>query len=425
MRLLVSCLLMLSLTACSAPQSNEEGGQNADPVDPDASMMVDMEGVDADMTAPTPSVRIATFNASMFRDEAGALAQSLEDGEDAHAQQVAEIIQRVRPDILLINEFDWDDQGLAAQRFVDNYLATPQGDQEALPYPHRYVPATNTGLHSGIDLDNDEQVDQTSGSQVYAADAFGFGVFHGQYGMAIYSRYPIDTQGVRSFQELLWESMPEDKLPGGFYSREAIGVLRVSSKNHVDVPVDIDGHTLHLLASHPTPPAFDGPEDRNGKRNHDEIRLWHDYITGGEQAQYLTDDAGTAGGLGQDASFVILGDLNSDPVDGDSIHAGINDLLANPALQDPMPASDGAVAADERDGQANQRHEGDPRLDTADFSDSRVGNLRVDYVLPSADLQVLDAGVFWPTDEDPAAALTEVSDHHLVWVDVADPSQAP
>ena len=41
---------------------------------------------------------------------------------------------------------------------------------------------------------------------------------------------------------------------------------------------NVKGKTFHLLASHPTPPVFDGDEDRNGKRNHDEVRLIADYI---------------------------------------------------------------------------------------------------------------------------------------------------
>ena len=54
--------------------------------------------------------------------------------------------------------------------------------------------------------------------------------------------------------------------------------------------------TLHVLASHPTPPTFDGPEDRNGRRNHDEIRFWADYISPG-QSGYIVDDEGRSGGI--------------------------------------------------------------------------------------------------------------------------------
>ena len=106
-----------------------------------------------------------------------------------------------------------------------------------------------------------------------------------------------------------------------------MAILRLSSKNHVDVPVWVHGHQLHLLLSHPTPPVFDGPENRNGRRNHDEIRLWSDYLSGGERANYLIDDAGKSGGLHSEDLFVVLGDLNADPFDGDSYNRAISQLL--------------------------------------------------------------------------------------------------
>ena len=56
------------------------------------------------------------------------------------------------------------------------------------------------------------------------------------------------------------------------------------------------------------------------------------------------------------------------------------------------------------------------------------GNIRVDYALPSQDLNIVDAAVFWPSREDPLFPLVgdrdlpisqlPSSDHNLVWVDV-------
>jgi hypothetical protein len=45
---------------------------------------------------------------------------------------------------------------------------------------------------------------------------------------------------------------------------EELEVFRLSSKSHWDVPIVIGRKTVHFLVSHPTPPVFDGPEDRNG-----------------------------------------------------------------------------------------------------------------------------------------------------------------
>ncbi len=416
-RIFLSVILLsvLSLGTGCSNGSDEPAGGDAD-VAQDASQDV-ADVADVAEAAPV-TLRVATFNASMYRDVQGELAADLAGGDDTQAQQVAEILQRVRPDVVLINEFDWDADGESAELFAEEYLEVGQNGADALDYAHRYVPETNTGVHTGVDLNNDGDVDSTPGSQSYGDDSFGFGNFPGQYGMVIYSRYPIASEQVRSFQTLLWKDMPDNLMPTDFYSDEAVDIFRLSSKNHVDVPVEVDGHVVHVLASHPTPPSFDGPEDRNGRRNHDEIRLWVDYISGGEQASYIEDDSGTAGGLDADTPFVLLGDLNSDPNDGDSRREALNNLLGHARIEDPRQESDGAERAAERDGQVNTTHDGDPRLDTADFSDGRVGNIRVDYALPSADLTVGDAGVFWPAPDDEHADLASVSDHHLVWVDV-------
>jgi hypothetical protein len=362
-------------------------------------------------------VRVATFNASLHRTTQGELADDLAGGGDEQARQVAEILQRQRPDVVLINEFDWDADEKSAEIFEEEYLAVGQGGAEALDYEYRYVPETNTGEHSGVDLNDDGQVVSTPGSQAYGDDAFGFGVFPGQYGMVIYSRYPIAEDDIRTFRTLLWKAMPDNLMPTDWYSDEAVEVFRLSSKNHVDVPVDVDGRRLHLLASHPTPPAFDGPEQRNVRRNNDEIRFWVDYISG-SQAPYIEDDTGTRGALETSASFVVVGDLNNDPNDGDGRQDALDALLDHQRVQDPRPQSDGARQAGQVGGGANDNHDGDPGLDTADFNNHSVGNLRVDYVLPSADLSVEGAGVFWPDSAAEHAGLAEVSDHRLVWVDV-------
>jgi hypothetical protein len=244
----------------------------------------------------------------------------------------------------------------------------------------------------------------------------------------VYSRYPIDEAGVRTFQHFLWKDMPGALLPDGWYTEEELAVLPLSSKNHVDVPVEVASRTVHLLASHPTPPTFDGPEDRNGRRNHDEIRFWADYLTPGRRSAYIVDDAGARGGLRRGAAFVVAGDLNADPLDGDSVPGAAQQLLDHPRVQEePAPSSAGAVEQAALQGGANAGHKGPPQHDTADFLDVPApGNLRVDYVLPSRRLQITDAAVFWPTTDDPLFPLVGTfpfpsSDHRLVRVDVVVP----
>jgi len=382
-------------------------------------------------------VRFSTFNASLNRSASGELITDLSTPANEQAGNVAEIVQRVRPDVLLVNEFDYDASGTALRLFQDNYLSVAPNGSTPISYPYRYSAPSNTGIPSGFDLDN-------SGSVGGPGDAYGFGFFPGQFGMAVYSRYPIETSRVRTFQHFLWKDMPGALLPddpatpepADWYSAEELDVFRLSSKSHWDVPIKVGRHTVHFLVSHPTPPVFDSAEDRNGRRNHDEIRLWADYISP-LRSGYIYDDAGRRGGLRPWESFVIAGDQNSDPFDGDSVPGSAQQLLDHPRVASyRTPASAGGPEATELQGGANLTHEGNPAYDTADFADTAPGNLRVDYVLPNRLLFILRSGVFWPTTDDPLFRLTGVfdpdlpggfpsSDHRLVWIDVLVPRILP
>jgi hypothetical protein len=252
-------------------------------------------------------IRIATFNCALNREAARQLIRDLAGGNNPQARTVAEIIQRVRPDILLLNEFDYDRQGEAIRIFQAEYLAAGQSGQAPVEYPFFFTAPVNTGVASGVDLNRDGQA---SGPE----DAYGYGQFEGQYGMVLFSKFPIQENQVRTFQNFLWKDMPGALLPdeattaaaGDWYSKEALSRLRLSSKSHWDVPIEIGGQVIHVLASHPTPPVFDGAEDRNGRRNHDEIRFWTDYISPDKSA-YLYDDRGRAGGLDSGATACVRG----------------------------------------------------------------------------------------------------------------------
>ena len=158
-------------------------------------------------TAGADNVRFSTFNASLNRSAAGQLITDLSTPANQQARNAAETIQRVRPDVLLINEFDYDAAGTALELFQDNYLSVSQNGAAPIVYPYRFAAESNTGIPSGFDLNNNGVI---GGGD----DAFGFGAYPGQFGMAVYSRYPIDPTGIRTFQKFLWKDMPGALLPG-------------------------------------------------------------------------------------------------------------------------------------------------------------------------------------------------------------------
>lgn len=366
-----------------------------------------------------PELTFATYNVSMESENyspRGAkgnseqiLINELNSGKNPQIKNIAQIIQTVRPDVILLNEFDYiENPKLGVKAFIKNYLKVSQGGATAIDYPYYYYSTVNTGKPSPFDLNNDGKLDN------YGNDAWGFGMYPGQYAMVLLSKYPIDVKAVRTFQNFKWKDMPGallTKKPDGsdWYSKVSWAQFPLSSKSHWDVPVLIGKKTVHILASHPTPPSFDGAEDRNGKRNHDEIRFWKDYISD-DSASYIYDDKGVKGGLASNSQFVILGDQNASPVEGSAIAEGIKSLLAHPKVNSEFtPASKGGA-------------EYTPQ-NPFGVNHTAFWRMRADYVLPSKfGFKVIDSGVFWPAKGEPMSELVEKressSDHRLVWVKV-------
>ena len=325
------------------------------------------------LPAQSQPLRIATYNVELQRDGPGLLLRDLARGKDPQIAAVLDVIATADADVLAIQNFDYD---LTAEAL--SILA------KAADYPHYFALRPNAGMPTGLDMDGD-------GKLGGPADAQGYGRFSGHGGMAILSRYPILTDSVQDLSDLLWKDVPDALLPvtadGPFPSADALAVQRLSTTGHWIVPIDVPKGQFDLMTFHASPPVFDGPEDRNGRRNHDEIRLWQ---------QVLDGDIGTAPAN----RFVIAGDANLDPDDSDGIRSAIDNLLADMRLQDVRPT-------------------GGAGTDTVDWADPVPGNLRVDYVLPSIHWAVLDSGVMWPAADDPEArTVATTSRHRLVWVDL-------
>lgn len=342
------------------------------------------------------TLRVATWGAALSRDGPGLLLRDIGRGEDPQIEAFTQVLADVRPDVLVLTDIDWDLNGAGLAALVDRLQAA------GLEYPYHFTDQPNAGIPTGLDMDGNGWLGE-------ARDGLGYGRFSGDGGLAVISRIPIQTSEVKSFTDLRWRDLPGAVLPlkdngTPFPSEEVQAMQPLSSTAHWVVPVsDPELGVVAVLVSSATPPVFDGPEDQNGLRGRDELRLW---------ARFLDNDFGPA-----PAQFIFAGNTNLDPVDGDGFSEAMAEFLADPRVTDPRPQSAGGAAA------ADPEHRGDPALDTADWQDGQPGNLRVSYVLPSSNFTVVGAGVFWPAPDDPKAALLgedglAVGPHRLVWVDI-------
>ncbi len=332
------------------------------------------------------TLHVATWNVGLDRAGPGLLVQDIVGGDDPQIAAIVKVLAALDADVILLTAVDYDRQGVALGLLADRVGAAGQ------VYPYRFAFRPNTGMQTGFDVDGNGWLGDPR-------DAQGFGLFSGNGGMAVLSRLPIDETGAREFSDFLWRDLPGAMLPEGM-EPGLIAVQRLATTGVWDVPVVTGTGTLHLLAWHATPPVFDGPEDRNGKRNHDEAVFWSLFL------------AGSLPMAPPEGAFVLLGDGNLDPADGDGLRDGIAALLADPALQDPAPVG--------THGRKEPDQVGDPALDTAIYDD--LGGLRLDYVLPSAKLKVTASGVLWPAADDPLwPDLVAASHHFPVWVDIELP----
>lgn len=367
-------------------------------------------------------------------------------GKIIQIRNIAAIIQTVRPEILLLAKFNNDGTGQdlrALNSFQQNYLGMAQNRNsidtgnllEPIIYPYLQSFSTNSGENSGLDLDNNGKLGEMPG------DAWGEGNYHGQRAFALMSMHEIDKNNSRSFQDFKWKDIPGAQnptiincfnpispIPAGmacgdkWYNVEEWNRVRLSSQNHVDVPIKIKTTlgftTVHLLISHPSPPVgINLITDNDKLRNKAEIQFWSDYVS---NKSYIYDDKGRTGGLARDSHFVLLGDLNADPDNGDSDRMAISKLLTHPEINanatvgNVVPISHGAA-------------EEFPLRNFPERLTSDSG-LRVDYVIPSSQLGVDSSGVFWPAKgEEGHLLINDIrignegvakdvsSDHRMVW----------
>ena len=378
------------------------------------------------VAADEATIRVATYNTSLFRDTDGQLVRDLEGGNNEQARKIAEVIQRVRPDILLVNEFDYDDAGRAAELFRTKYLAVGQNGCEPIKFDHYFTGPVNTGVPSGRDLNHNGKLGDPD-------DAIGFGRHEGQYGMLVLSKFPIDREHVRSFQKFLWRDMPEADAarsirrrtsrfttttisPSCGSRRKAFGTCRSKCRPAAD------GRAVHaapaVLASRRRPSSTaprtataaaittksasspitsiatkgELPGRRRGQARRPRRRRTvrdrrRSQLRSGRRRKHARHDGPAARA----------------PARQRIVHAHERRRPAHGARSFPINSSN---------------NHGDPAHVTSNFTQEGHGCLRIDYALPSRGLEVVKGGIFWPAPGEPGADAITATDHRSVWIDV-------
>ena len=312
--------------------------------------------------AQETTLRIATFNTELIRKGPGLLLRDILKGEDPQVVAFKLAMSQVRPDVIALQGIDYDLRRTALRTLIDDLA------KEGLIYPHYFAAAPNAGQDSGLDMNGNGQLGD-------ADDAYGYGRFNGMGGMAVLSRFPIQQDAIEDYSTLLWRDLPNHLYPmengRPFAGNAVFSAHRLSSRGHWVVPISTPQFgMMRLMTYHATPPLYDGPEDRNGRRNHDETAFWLNYLT--------RDD--------NPSPFVLAGTPNTDPERGSGRSEAINRLLAHSKLQNPFDNSP-----------------------TADFKEPLPGDLRVDYLLPSIGWQILRHGTL---------RVPDASRHSLLWIDI-------
>lgn len=315
------------------------------------------------------SLRIATWHSELSRNGPGLLLRDILKGKDTQIAAALQVLVALDADIVVLQGVDHDHGGQALTALAEA-LATA-----GAPYPHHLSLPSNAGRPTGLDMDGDGRLGEPEDAQSHAR-------FEGQGATALLSRHPILRGDIRDFSQLLWRDLPGAALPAWpdgqpFPSPEAQAIQRLATNGLHEIPIALpDGTVLRLLTFHASPPAFEGPEQRNTRRNHDEALFWLRLLDG------------TVAPPPQ-PPFVLAGNANLEAGTGTGRPGALSALLAHPQLRDP--------------------HAG--MGPTVDWTALNLGKRRVSYLLPGPGLAINDAGL---AREGTAGA----SRHIPLWVDV-------
>lgn len=359
-----------------------------------------------------PKVRIAQFN---LREMSTA---KLLDGADEQAGAAAQVIAKFAPEIISINELQFDIEGIPSLGSPGAPSSTQPGTfdggaQNAKRLAERVAALNPAAAFSFTVLtvgnSGFKWAGPTLGNPSFVLR--GWGDWPGRFNSAILTKFPIAYDKIRVINEFAWDALPDnsiDKMKTEIGTSVPAG-FPLFEKGILVVPVEIaPGQLLHMVMHHPVAPAF---EAINPYRHFDELhglKLFLDGTLPGVEP------------LPVGARFVVIGDLNADPEDGDSLDGGIEPILGHPALNVFFPAGSGTKGTN---GKYNTYLSGCGKDDGTTVDDPTTKfQMQLDYILPSKTFGAAQVGeIFFPDFQSQKADFLlacQASDHRFLYVDV-------
>lgn len=276
-------------TDSSAPDSTAAGSSTAgsSTAEPAATAQLD----DDDL------LRVATLRADFEGDSVADVYAELQNGDHPVAEDAAALVQDARPEVLVLTGIPFDETDRLVETLNSHYLGIAQDGEEPLAYPYMYSAPSNSGIDSGADLDGDGLIGSSG-------DLLGRGDYPGRYGLLVLSMVPIDDDGVRTFRDFLWDDVPDNVVPES-YSDVERSVLPLFSAALWDLPLEVDGETVHLIAGARTSFSF---SEADPARLRDQRQMVTDYVSpDAEDSAYIYDDEAEYGGV-EGAEWIVAGD---------------------------------------------------------------------------------------------------------------------
>ncbi len=286
-------------------------------------------------------------------------------------RSAAKTLRELDPDILSINEMQYDRPGVPTTQFRTEGKNIKQfAKLSGLSLPYYSFDPANTG-ENAKKLENNYYPPMGFPNWIEYADLVNFGMFPGQYSSGALSKYKVRDKVVIS--KLTWKQFNPQIDLSQFADAKGNPLpedIELFDKNFSDITLKIQGKDVHLVLLHTVPAfGFGNKNTPNFLRNRDQLAFLKWYLTGQPERPDLDIKP-----LNKETRFIAMGDWNIDykKEQGGEI---IKSLMTQfqPWLENP-----------------NSTYIGDNFSQNTDFSAT------LDYILLSHHFKILNSGILSP-----------------------------